>query len=165
MEFFNHKRHSIARPHGWAMGCVVKIFDKIDNVITALYCIYLYVCVRVCVLHISVLNLLHLHMFYNLTINIFYMKTEWLFMIYTEEFLIKQEENVLILVCYVSPCMYIYPISLEAAIKFVNITLCHCLLLCLSLCNMYIYIYHIEISHDCPTNVADKVNIYLGIVL
>ena len=34
---------------------------------------------------------------------------------------------------------------------------------CLSV--ICIYIYHIEISHDCPTNVADKVKIYLGIVL
>ena len=80
---------------------------------------------RVCVLHISVLDLLHLHMFmyiYDLTMNIYYMKTEWLLMIYTEEFLIKQEGNVLILVRYVSLCMDIYTISHEAGIKFVNFT-------------------------------------------
>ena len=95
---------------------------------TVLYiCIYIYVCMctRVCVLHISVLDLLHLHMFmyiYDLTMNIYYMKTEWLLMIYTEEFIIKQEGNVLILVRYVSPCMDIYTISHEAGIKFVNFT-------------------------------------------
>ena len=64
------------------------------------------------------------------------MKTEWLLMICTEEFIIKQEENVLILVRYVSPCMYIYTISDEAGIKFVNITsfsLCLCVSMSVSL--------------------------------
>ena len=153
MGFFNHKRHSIARPHGRAMECVVRIFDKIDGVIRALYCIYvyIYVCVRVCVLHISVLDLLHLHMFiYILTMNIFYMKTEWLLMIYTVEFLIKQEENVFILVPCVFPC--IYTISHEAEIRFVNITS-----FSLSVC--------LSVSRDCHINVADKVRIHLEIVM
>ena len=56
MGFFIHKRHSIARPHGRAMGCVVRIFHKIDGVIRALYCIYVYicVCVLVCIAYIIV---------------------------------------------------------------------------------------------------------------
>ena len=28
---WTHKRHPIARPHGWAIGCLVSIFDKIDH--------------------------------------------------------------------------------------------------------------------------------------
>ena len=111
MGFFIHKRHSIARPHGRAMGCVVRIFHKIDGVIRALYCIYVYICVCACVYCIYHCYICYIYIclyIYNLTINTFYMKTEWLLMICTEEFIIKQEENALILVRDVSPCMFIY---------------------------------------------------------
>ena len=34
-----HKRHPITHPHGWAMGCLLRILEETDHVITALHSI------------------------------------------------------------------------------------------------------------------------------